>query len=189
MIYIKYFPRQAFSELGYMQHYSKISDSAICTGIGRALCTKLHAQGANVYALCVNQEWLTSLASECPGIQTVCVDLLDWDSTRKAVTALGPMNCLVNNAGIGIQETFMNTTPEGFDKYGIRCRIHSSLAMMATFSRTYKSHTYLITVFLYLQTDECEREGDNQCFQGHCSGHDGPEHWWQHCQRFFCGRW
>lgn len=56
------------------------------------------------------------MAAECPGLQTVCVDLMDWDATRKAVGALGPMNCLVNNAGIGIEETFMKTTPESFDK-------------------------------------------------------------------------
>jgi len=85
-------------------------------GIGRALCLRLHAQGAKVIAMDVNQELLTSLEKECPGTVTVCVDLGDWDATRKAVTGVGPVNALVNNTGINIAETFLNVTPANYDK-------------------------------------------------------------------------
>jgi L-xylulose reductase len=85
-------------------------------GIGRALCTKLHSQGAHVYALCRNRDWLDSLESECPGLETICVDLLDWEATRDALSKLEGIDCLVNNAGIGVSETVMETTSDGFDK-------------------------------------------------------------------------
>jgi len=86
------------------------------SGIGLSLCQTLHSQGAHVFALDVNQEQLSELERECPGIQTTCVDLQDWDATRKAVSALGRMDGLVNNAGIGIDGKFLDTKPENFDK-------------------------------------------------------------------------
>jgi len=86
-------------------------------GIGRQLCERLHEMGALVWALCKNVEWLRTLAAERPGIQTICVDLEDWDVTRKAVEVIGvKFDCLVNNAGIGGAATFMEITPETFDK-------------------------------------------------------------------------
>jgi NAD(P)-dependent dehydrogenase (short-subunit alcohol dehydrogenase family) len=86
------------------------------SGIGKALCKTLHSQGAQVFALCKNQDWLSSLQNECPGVKTVCVDLEDWDATRAAVSALEVLDCLVNNAGIAAGRTVMQTTPENFDK-------------------------------------------------------------------------
>jgi len=85
-------------------------------GIGRALCLKLHAMGAKVIAMDVNKDLLASLAKECPGTATVCVNLCDWDATRKAVTEIGPVNALVNNAGINISEPFLAVTPDNYDK-------------------------------------------------------------------------
>jgi len=85
-------------------------------GIGRELCRKLHKQNAIVYALDVNKDALKSLETECPGIKSICVDLQDWNATRKAVSAIGPINALVNNAGIALKEDFMSITPENFDK-------------------------------------------------------------------------
>jgi len=87
-------------------------------GIGRQLCEKLHEMGALVWALCKNQEWLSSLAAEKPGIQTICVDLEDWAETRKAIENLEVVkfDCLVNNAGIGGGATFMQITPDMVDK-------------------------------------------------------------------------
>ncbi|CAG7824540.1 unnamed protein product [Allacma fusca] len=86
------------------------------SGIGKALCQALHAQGAHVFALCKNQDWLNSLVNECPGVKTICVDLEDWDGTRAAVSELEVMDCLVNNAGIAAGKIFMETTSENFDK-------------------------------------------------------------------------
>jgi len=85
-------------------------------GIGQAVCHKLHKQGAIVYALDCNEAALEKLVQECPGVKTVHVDLLNWEETRKKVTSLGHLNCLVNCAGIVLLKSFMGTTSEDFDK-------------------------------------------------------------------------
>jgi NAD(P)-dependent dehydrogenase (short-subunit alcohol dehydrogenase family) len=85
-------------------------------GIGRALCKKLHAQGAKVYALDLKEESLKSLAAECPGLRTICTNLEDWEASRKAVAEVGPVDGLVNSAGIAIDESFFKVTSGNFDK-------------------------------------------------------------------------
>ncbi|CAG7824539.1 unnamed protein product [Allacma fusca] len=86
------------------------------SGIGRALCKRLHVDGAKVYALSKSPEKLESLREECPGIETICVDLESWDATREALKDLEVVDCLVNNAALATEENFMNTTPDNFDK-------------------------------------------------------------------------
>ncbi|CAG7823376.1 unnamed protein product [Allacma fusca] len=85
-------------------------------GLGRALCERLYLEGAIVTALCRNQDWLESLERDCPGLRTICVDLEDWEATRDQLSKLEVMDCLVNNAGVGVAENVMETTPRGFDK-------------------------------------------------------------------------
>jgi len=86
------------------------------SGIGRSLCTRLHAQGAHVFALDHNRGALTTLEKECPGVRTVVVNLEDWDNTQKVLKELGPVNALVNSAGITIDESFLKITPDNYDK-------------------------------------------------------------------------
>lgn len=50
-----------------------------------------------------------------PKIQPICVDLRDWDATRKAVQNILPIDLLVNNAGVACLSPFLDATPEGFD--------------------------------------------------------------------------
>jgi len=76
----------------------------------------LHSQQAKVYALDIDQTSLEKLVKDCPGTQTVCVDLSDWKSTRAAIEKLEPLDGLVNNAGIGIAGTCMNTEEKNLDK-------------------------------------------------------------------------
>jgi len=85
-------------------------------GIGRALVKQLSKYGATVYALSKSQENLESLKAEAEGVQTLQVDLCDWEATRKAVESVGHLDLLVNNAGIAILQPFMEITPESFDK-------------------------------------------------------------------------
>ena len=42
-----------------------------------------------------------------PGIETHVVDLADWDTARKVVEDLGPIDLLVNNAGTNRPEPFL----------------------------------------------------------------------------------
>jgi len=69
-------------------------------GIGRAVAIALVEAGAETYGLSKTQANLDSLAKECPGVKTICVDLADWAATRKAVESFGPIDFLVNNAAI-----------------------------------------------------------------------------------------
>jgi L-xylulose reductase len=85
-------------------------------GIGRALCLKLANElGANVYGISRNPDHLATLKSENPSINTVAVDLADWNAAREAVNNIGAVDYLVNNAGILIVKSFLETTAEDFD--------------------------------------------------------------------------
>ena len=59
---------------------------------------------------------------QCPGgaVRAVCVDLVDWQKTQSAVQSLGHIDLLVNNAGVGIIEPFLDVTPDSFDRHVAR---------------------------------------------------------------------
>jgi len=46
----------------------------------------------------------------------VCVNLTDWENTQRAVQSLGPIDLLVNNAGITEIVPFLDVTMDGFDR-------------------------------------------------------------------------
>ncbi|XP_053561641.1 L-xylulose reductase [Bombina bombina] len=85
-------------------------------GIGRATVKALHAAGAEVTALSRSSGDLDSLAKECPGVQTICVDLADWKTTEAALSSLGPIDLLVNNAGVALLQPLLEVTEEAFDR-------------------------------------------------------------------------
>ncbi|GLG99580.1 Dehydrogenase/reductase SDR family protein 7-like [Gryllus bimaculatus] len=84
-------------------------------GIGRELVKKLVAAGATVVALSQTQSRLDSLAKEL-NVKTVCVDVGDWEATRRAVESIGPIDCLVNNAAVALLDSFLNVSPDDFDR-------------------------------------------------------------------------
>ncbi|XP_059125859.1 carbonyl reductase [NADPH] 2-like isoform X1 [Peromyscus eremicus] len=85
-------------------------------GIGRGTVKALHASGAKVVAVTLNNADLVSLAKECPGIEPVCVDLGDWEATEKALGGIGPVDLLVNNAAVALVQPFLEATKEAFDR-------------------------------------------------------------------------
>ncbi|VFV31387.1 carbonyl reductase 2-like [Lynx pardinus] len=85
-------------------------------GIGRDTVKALHALGAKVVAVSRTDTDLVSLSKECPGIQTVCVDLADWDATERALGNVGPVDLLVNNAAVAPLQPFLEVTKEVFDR-------------------------------------------------------------------------
>ena len=85
-------------------------------GIGRAIALRVVACGGHVIALSLNQTNLDTLKAECPSVETVACDLTDWEATRAAVEALGPVHCLVNNAGVTNHRPFLVATEEDYDK-------------------------------------------------------------------------
>ncbi|KAM9296177.1 L-xylulose reductase [Gastrophryne carolinensis] len=85
-------------------------------GIGRDTVKALRAAGAEVIALSRSSEDLESLANECPGVETICVDLADWSATEAALTSIKPVDLLVNNAGIANIQPFLDISQEAFDR-------------------------------------------------------------------------
>lgn len=83
-------------------------------GIGRDIVRELAACNAQVIALSRTQADLESLAADVP-CETVTVDLADSEATKNAVEAVGPVDLLVNNAGINVLQPFLDVTVEAFD--------------------------------------------------------------------------
>lgn len=80
------------------------------------MCKKLLKCGAEVIGISRTQSTLDSLEKEAPGIKTICLDIgQDWHKTKKVIEEIGPVHCLVNNAGVASCEPFLEASPESFD--------------------------------------------------------------------------
>jgi NAD(P)-dependent dehydrogenase (short-subunit alcohol dehydrogenase family) len=84
-------------------------------GIGREIAILLSNLGAQVLAVSRTQSDLNTLKDE---IACECfeADLSDATAAREAAEKCGRIDLLVNNAGISIPQTFLETTPEAFDQ-------------------------------------------------------------------------
>lgn len=58
---------------------------------------------------------MDNLIKQDSKIKTVCVDLRNWNETKKAVQNVLPIDLLVNNAGVAFLKPFLEATPEDFD--------------------------------------------------------------------------
>ena len=83
-------------------------------GIGRATVADLARRGMRVIALSRSANDLAEIEAE-HGCRTLAVDLADAEATRAAAEAALPFDYLVNNAGIAVLESVLDTTPETFD--------------------------------------------------------------------------
>ena len=84
-------------------------------GLGRGLALRVAACVGHVIALSRTQAHLDTLKAECPSVETVTCDLGNWEATRATVESLGPVHCLVNNAGILRPKNLLDVTPEDID--------------------------------------------------------------------------
>jgi NAD(P)-dependent dehydrogenase (short-subunit alcohol dehydrogenase family) len=84
-------------------------------GIGREISLLLASLGARVVALSRSQDDLASLAKQIP-CEAVVVDLADAGAARRAAERAGPVDLLVNNAGISVPQSFLETSAEAFDR-------------------------------------------------------------------------
>ncbi|HWE70452.1 MAG TPA: SDR family NAD(P)-dependent oxidoreductase [Acidimicrobiales bacterium] len=75
------------------------------SGIGRATCLRLHADGATVAVLDIDGETAAAVAAELGGAPVVVADVCDGAAmeaaVKQAVAELGGLTILVNNAGVG----------------------------------------------------------------------------------------
>lgn len=62
------------------------------------------------------QSQLETLKKENPNIETICVDLRNWDETKKAVQSVLPVDLLVNSAGVIYNKPFLDATEEDFNQ-------------------------------------------------------------------------
>ncbi|XP_007524526.1 carbonyl reductase [NADPH] 2-like [Erinaceus europaeus] len=85
-------------------------------GIGRDTVKALCKSGARVVAVSRTNEDLVSLSKECPGLEPMCVDLGDWEATEQALGSVGPVDLLVNNAAVALQQPFLEISKEVFDR-------------------------------------------------------------------------
>ncbi len=80
-------------------------------GIGTALCNRFAAEGAEVVAVDRDEAGLGRLVREAD-VETVTVDLTDSEATMAALGALGPVDVLVNNAGVTALGPARDISPE-----------------------------------------------------------------------------
>lgn len=100
-------------------------------GIGRGLAIRLAECGAQVVAMDLDQKGLDTLKKEIPSVETICLDLRDWDSTRKAAEGCGPVDLLVNCAGIAILQPFGQVQEKDFDgMFGVNLKAMMNLSQV-----------------------------------------------------------
>jgi L-xylulose reductase len=84
-------------------------------GIGRTICQMLARSGAAVVAVSRTAGDLESLRGEID-CETITADLADAEAARSAAASAGVIDLLVNNAGISIPQSFLDTTLDAFDR-------------------------------------------------------------------------
>jgi acetoacetyl-CoA reductase len=92
-------------------------------GIGTAICQRLHNEGHKVIAGCGPsrdwQKWLDEQKSQGYTFHASVGNVADWESTvaafAKAKAEHGPIEILVNNAGITRDRMFLKMTREDWD--------------------------------------------------------------------------
>ncbi len=85
------------------------------TGIGRATVARFAAAGDRVVALGRNRSTLSALSTL--GVQTQVCDVTDENAVNMTFAALGEVDVLVNNAGIGESAPLARTTLESWERH------------------------------------------------------------------------
>ena len=94
-------------------------------GIGKAIALRFAREGADVAVLDLNGEWAQATGEEIKmlGRRTVTktVDVSDCEHAQTAVheaaAALGKLDVIVNNAGIGKAQHFLKITKENWERH------------------------------------------------------------------------
>jgi NAD(P)-dependent dehydrogenase (short-subunit alcohol dehydrogenase family) len=89
------------------------------SGIGRATCLRLHAEGAVVAALDIDADNAALVAKEIDGPLLVA-DVGDGEAmskaVRQAIAEMGDLTTLVNNAGVGAVRPFHRYSDRAYDR-------------------------------------------------------------------------
>lgn len=84
-------------------------------GIGREIALFMASCGASVVAVSRTAADLISLQQQI-GCETIVANLAHADEALQAAQTAGKIDLLVNNAGISIPQSFLETTVEAFDE-------------------------------------------------------------------------
>jgi 2-hydroxycyclohexanecarboxyl-CoA dehydrogenase len=84
------------------------------SGIGAATARRLAAEGASVVVCDLNEEGAREVAADLDGLSMV-MDVSDAESVRAAADAAGPIDVLVNNAGMDLPGFFVKTDEPMWD--------------------------------------------------------------------------
>lgn len=74
---------------------------------------------AIVYTVDKNPELVEQLRKDLPIVTAKVVDITHWEEVRKLLESFGPMDYLVNNAGILKSQAFLDITEEEASRYWI----------------------------------------------------------------------
>ncbi|OQR69628.1 reductase-like [Tropilaelaps mercedesae] len=85
------------------------------SGIGYVICQHLLKAGAHVIAVSKTLENLNRLKTECPSVETICLNLADWEATEHALKYT-QADMVVNNAATAILEPVGSITEAAFNK-------------------------------------------------------------------------
>ena len=102
-------------------------------GLGYAIARRLASEGARVAACARSAEGLSALSDACGGIDTAAFDLRDADALRAFLREVGPVDVLVNNAGVGWYKPLAETTPAELDvtlDVNLRALVHACHAVL-----------------------------------------------------------
>ncbi|MCG5241541.1 SDR family oxidoreductase [Azospirillum doebereinerae] len=88
--------------------------TAAAQGIGRATAEAFAREGAQVWALDINEERLADLAG-LPGITTRRLDVLDGAAVTATVAAIGPVDTLFNCAGFVHSGSILDCDEQALD--------------------------------------------------------------------------
>ncbi len=86
------------------------------SGIGEATAKELVRAGAFVWIADINLYAAEELASSLGSSQALLLDVTNPDSIASALSHVGKLEILVNNAGIGHVGSIQQTEPEDFDR-------------------------------------------------------------------------
>ncbi|XP_071478354.1 L-xylulose reductase-like [Diadema antillarum] len=84
-------------------------------GIGRGIAIALAKYGASVTAVTRSQADLDSLKAEIPSVETICLDVLDWDKTNELLSPLSAFDLLVNSAGVCRGESCLEVSTKEYE--------------------------------------------------------------------------
>lgn len=92
----------------------------------------MEAGCTSVFVIDKDANLLSKLEQEFPQVKTTQVDVLDWEETRKAVEAFGPVDHVINNAGIPEPEYVMEISSEGIDRiFGVNFKALVNISQAA----------------------------------------------------------